>query len=215
MTDPQQKRRKGCLFYGGITGALLVLVLLLGGYLGLRYAKGLVNQLTDTKPVPLPTVQLPEEQLFQLRDRVDTFRQAVRDGEITEPLELSSDELNALIETDPALVALKHRLYVSINGNQLGAQISFPAEDLGLDALSGRFINAVGVFTIGLTNNELRINAESLIARGKPVPRNIMRQIAAQNLATKFNEDPKAGAGLRKLESIEVKDGKLVIVPKH
>jgi hypothetical protein len=214
MTDPQPKPRKGCLFYGGLIGVMLLLVVLLGGYLGLRYAKGLVNQLTDTKPVQLPTAQLPDTQLFQLHDRVDTFREVVRDGDPTPPLELSADELNTLIGTDPALVALKHHLYVSIAGSELRAQISFPAEDLGLDALSGRFINATGVFTVGLTNNELRINAESLVVRGKPVPRNIMRQIAAQNLAAKFNEDPKATTGLKKLQAIEVKDGKLVIVPK-
>jgi hypothetical protein len=99
MTDPQQKRRRGCLFYAGLTGAILLLVVLLGAYFGLRYAKGLVNQLTDTHPAQLPTVQMPETQLFQLHDRVDTFRQAVRDGDATAPLELSSDDLNTLIQT--------------------------------------------------------------------------------------------------------------------
>src|SRR4051812_33273131 len=198
MTDPQQKRRRGCLFYVGMVGAVLLLVTLLGGYLGLRYAKGLVNQLTDTHPAQLPTVQMPEAQLFQLHDRVDTFRQAVRDAEPTPPLELSSDDLNTLIETDPAFAALKDHLYVSIKGNELDAQISFPAEDLGLQtrALYGRFVNASGVFNVSLATNELRIVAESLTAKGKPVPRHFMKQIGSQNLARKFNEDPKAAAGL-------------------
>jgi hypothetical protein len=215
MTDLKPKRGKGCLFSAAVTAVIVALVLLLGGYLGLRYAKGLVDQLTDTKPMQLPVAQLSELDLLKLRARVDSFRKAVDDGKSNAPLELSADELNALIGTDRALVTLKHRLYVSIEGNQLQAQISFPAEDLGLDALTGRFINANGVFNVGLTNNELRINAESLVARGKPLPRNIMRQIAAQNLATKFNEDPKIISALKKLQSIDVKDGKLVIVPKH
>jgi hypothetical protein len=214
MVDQQQKRKRGCLFYGGITGAVLLVVLLLGAYFGIRYARGLVNQLTDTKPMPLPTVQLPQVQMFQLHDRVETFRESVRDGEAVAPLELSADELNALIETDPSMTALKNHLFVSIDGDQLRAQISFPAEDLGLVQLRGRYINANGIFDVGLTNGELRIRAESLTAKGRPVPRIFMREIARENLADKFNSDPKAAAGLKRLQAIQVKDGKLIIVPK-
>lgn len=214
MADLQQKRKKGCLFYGGITGAVLLVVLLLGAYFGLRYAKGLVSQLTDTQPVKLPTVQLPEAQLYQLHDRVDTFREGVRDGDAVAPLELSADELNALIETDPALRILKNHLFVSIDGDQLRAQISFPAEDLGLVRLRGKYVNATGVFDAALTNAELRITAESLTVKGKPLPRNIMREVAAENLADRFNQDPRTSVGLKKLQAIQVKDGKLIIVPK-
>jgi hypothetical protein len=152
--------------------------------------------------------------LFQLHDRVDTFRESVRDGEAVAPLELSPDELNALIETDPSLAALKNHLFVSITNSQLRAQISFPAEDLGLVRLRGRYINANGVFNVGLTNGELLITAESLTAKGRPVPRIFMREIATENLAGKLNDDPRAAVGLKRLQSIQVKDGKLVIVPK-
>jgi hypothetical protein len=152
--------------------------------------------------------------MFQLKDRVDTFRDAVKAGEATEPLELTGDELNALIATDPAFASLKNHLYVSINGSELSAKISFRAEDLGLVRLRGRYVNADGVFDVRLANDELRIMAETLTVRGKPVPRNIMREVARENLADKFNQDPKASAGLKKLQAIEVKDGKLVIVAK-
>jgi hypothetical protein len=214
MADPQPKRKQGCLFYLGIIAVITLVMLALGAFFGLRYAKGLVNQLTDAQPVQLPTAQLPEAQMFQLHDRVATFRDSVKNGDATEPLELSADELNALIATDPALVSLKNHLFVTIEGNQLGAQISFPAEDLGLVRLRGRYVNATGVFEAAIKTNELQITAESLSVRGKPVPRNIMREVASENLADKFNKDPRASAGLKKLQSIEVKDGKLIIVPK-
>lgn len=214
MADPQQKRKRGCLFYLLIIAAISVTVLIIGGYFGLQFARGLVNKLTDSQPMPLPTVHLPEEQMFQLHDRVDTFRNGIKDGDAVEPLELSADELNALIETDPALAALKNHLFVTIHSNQLSAQISFPAEDIGLIRLRGRYVNADGIFTASITNQELNITAESLTVKGKPVPRNIMREITAQNLAERFNTDPRSAAGLKKLQSIEVKDGKLIVVPK-
>jgi hypothetical protein len=74
-------------------------------------------------------------------------------------------------------------------------------------------LNADGLFDVGLTNEQLRITAESLTVKGKPVQRSIMREVASENLADRFNQDPRASAGLRKLKAIEVKDGKLVIVP--
>jgi hypothetical protein len=157
---------------------------------------------------------LPEIQMFQLHDRVDTFRDSVRDGDPTAPVALSADELNALIETDPAFVALKDHLFVMINGSELGAQISFPAEDLGLVRLRGRFVNATGVFDVGLTNNELSVMVESLSVKGKPLPTHIMRQIMGRNLAEKLNQDPKTVAGLKKLKAIEVKEGKLVVTAR-
>jgi hypothetical protein len=214
MADSQPKPKRGCLFYVGIIAVISLLMLGVGAFFGLRYAKGLVNQLTDAQPMRLPTTQLPEAQMFQLHDRVATFRDGVRDGDPVEPLELSADELNALIATDPALVTVRGHLFVTINSNQLSAQISFPAEDIGLIRLQGRYINATGVFDVLIQTNELHIIAESLSVRGKPVPRNIMKEVQAVNLAERFNRDPKASAGLRKLQAIDVKDGKLVIAAK-
>lgn len=214
MAEPQVPQKRGCLFNALIAVSIMVIVLVIGAFLGLRYAKGVVGNLTDAQPMTLPTVRLPDAQMFELHDRVETFQENVRDGQATEPLELSADELNALIETDPAMAALKNHLFVSISSNQLSAQISFPAEDLGMVRLKGRYVNAKGLFDVALTNEELHVTAESLVIKGKPVPRNIMRQITAENLADRFNQDPKTGAGLRKLKAIEVKDGKLVIVAK-
>jgi hypothetical protein len=214
MMAEQPKKSRGCLFFGGVVAAVLLLVIFLGAYLGLRFAKGVVNQLTDTHPMTLPTAQMPEAQLYQLHDRVETFREALDEGKPTAPLELSADEINALIATDPNLAALKNHLYVAIESNQLSAQISFPAEDLGLDALRGRYVNASGDFHVALATNELQITAESLSAKGKPVPRHVMKQLSGQNFARKMNEDPKASAALKKFQAIEVRDGKLIIVPK-
>jgi hypothetical protein len=212
MADPQQKVRRDSFMKKTI--AVSLLVVLLSVILGLLYAKSVVNRLTELQPATLPTVQLSEIQMFQLHDRVDTFRDAVRDNDPTPPLELSADELNALVETDPAFAALKNHLFISIKGDQLGAQISFPAEDLGLYKLRGRYVNATGVFHVAMVTNELMITAESLSVRDEPLPRHIMQEVAAENLADRFNQDPKAAAGLQKIQSIDVKDGKWIVVPK-
>lgn len=212
MADSQPKRAPNP--FKGKTLLVLLAIVVVSAILGVLYAKSVVNKLTDPQPATLPTVHLPEIKMFQLHDRVDTFREDVKNGDPTPPLALSGDEINALIETDPAFAALKNHLFVMIHSNELSARISFPAEDLGLARLRGRYVNATGVFDVGLTNRELNVMAESLMVKGKPLPEHFMRQIMGRNLAERLNQDPKTAAGLSKLKSIEVKDGKLVVTAK-
>src|SRR6185437_13923905 len=116
MADSQPKRETRFL---NRTIWVSLVVVAISVVLGLLYAKSVVTKLTDPQAAKLPTVQLPEIQMFQLHDRVDTFRDSVRDGDPTTPLALSADELNALIETDPTFAALKDHLFVTITGSEL------------------------------------------------------------------------------------------------
>jgi hypothetical protein len=214
MTEQGTKPRRGCLFYGLIIAAIFTVVLIIGAIMGIRYAKGVIDQLTDTQPMTLPKVTMSDEQMDKLRDRIENFRSAVQQGQATGPLTVTPEELNALISTDPDLIPFRNRLYVSGAGEHLQAQISVPAEELGLEKLKGKYVNATGTFSVGLRDGALQVNAESLQAKGKPLPENIMREIRTRNLAQKFNNDTRASVALGKLQDIQVKDGKLIIVPK-
>jgi len=59
------------------------------------------NDFTDNKPAFLPPVGMSRAQIDEIEQRIDVFRQTVRKGRATPPLTLSSDEINALIATDP------------------------------------------------------------------------------------------------------------------
>jgi hypothetical protein len=129
MTDQPVKRRRGCFFYGCLTGTILLLVVLAGLLLG--YLK-ILNTFTDTKPAPLPTANMSDAEMAQVRQRVDAFRENIRSARSTPPLSLSADELNALIATDPNLQAFKGELYVTIEDNQVKGQVSVPTSQIGL-----------------------------------------------------------------------------------
>jgi hypothetical protein len=209
-TDQPVKRRRGCLFYGCLTSCILVLVVLTGLILG--YLK-ILNNFTDTKPTALPTVDMSDADMQQVRQRVDGFRNDVRSAHQTQPLALTGNEINALIATDPNLKALKDKVYVAIEGDQVKGQVSVPAADVGLRIFKHRYINGSGSFNIALTNGSLFLSLQSLAIKGRPIPEKYMQQVRAQNLAQGINDDPKASTGLNKLKSIEVKDGKIIIVP--
>ena len=70
---------------------------------------------------------MPAEKRQALKDRVEAFRKAVDAGTPTEPLVLTSDDLNALIEENPEL---KGTIYVKVEGDEVKGQVSFPLDKL-------------------------------------------------------------------------------------
>jgi hypothetical protein len=216
MTEQSTQAKKsgrGCFFYGFLVVAVLLLVVVFAAVMGVRYARSLVTQITDTEPMALPSVEMSEADINRLQRRIERFRVSIQRGEAVAPLAVTADEINALIATDPDLATFRGRLYVFIEGGQLRAHMSVPAPDLGLEMLRGRYVNATGTFAVALRDGHLRVNAVALSARGKPVPENIMRRVRAVNIARELNDDPRMAGGLEHLSAIEVKDDQMLIVP--
>src|SRR5262245_54334175 len=113
MTDQPTKSGRGCLFYGGIAAAVLLVLMIAGGIFGARQAKKMLADFTDPAPRTLPAVQASPEQTAELRKRVEDFRNDVRAARSPAPLTLSADDINKLIATDTDLAPLKGRLYVA------------------------------------------------------------------------------------------------------
>lgn len=211
---PPPKRRRGCLFYGCLIGTVCMLAVLLALLLVFIKAKGLLNQYTDTKPVALPTVQMTEPQIAEIQQRYKTFSDAVRAGRPASPLSLTADEINVLIEQTPEFQALKNKLYVTITNNQLKGEICVPLDQLGRPIFKGRYLNGSGTFSVSLQSGVLWASPQQLEVKGRPLPARYMDRLRHENLAAGANNDPKIASALSQLESIQVKDGKVTIVPK-
>ena len=207
MADEQKKRRR---FYTWST--FFILLLLLGILLALLWLYH-EKTVTDSRPALLPPVVLTETQLGELQRRVETFREAVRSRQPPTPLILTSDEVNALIATDPDCEPLKDRFHVALEGSVARGQFSFPTAQLGLDP-KGRFFNGSGTFSVALRNGILRIKANSLTVKHRSLTAELAAHFENENFAEAINANPRAQAAFKTLESIEVKDGKLVITPK-
>ncbi len=208
MADEQKKRRR---FYSWST--FFILVLLLGVLLALLWLYH-EKAVTDATPAMLPPVTLSESQLRQLQQRVEAFREAVRSRQSSlAPLTLTSDEVNALIATDADLESLKDRFHVALEGGVAKAQFSFPTAQLGLDP-KGRFFNGSGIFSVSLRNGILQIKANSLTVKRHSLPDELAAHFENENFAEAINGNPRAQAAFKRIESIEIKNGKLVITPK-
>lgn len=215
MPEPSTiKPRHGCLFYGCITGVVCLVAILLALLMGLHQLRRMLNQYTATQPVALPSVQMTPAQINRVERRWETFRDAVRSSRNPIPLELSSDEINALLANDPDFIGLRGKLYVQLEGSQLRGQVSVPMEQLGLVLFRGRYLNGTGLFALSFQNGLLRVIPQELWVKGKPLPRVYMERIRSQNLAAQANENARSSVALNRIQSMEVRDSKLLIVPK-
>jgi hypothetical protein len=205
-------RQRGCFFYGCIIAsvlALLVAILVaIGGYLLYRGLNQLVDQYTATTPLELPKVELPPEKRQVLKDRVESFRKAVEKGTPTEPLELTGDDLNALIEEQPDL---KGKIYVKIDGEKIKGQVSIPLEKIGLPMFKGRYLNGEADLKASLKEGVLIVTLDAIEVNGKRPPDQMMNEMRQKNLAEDAYKDTKNAEMLRKVESLEVKDGKIIL----
>jgi hypothetical protein len=217
MHQDKPKSRRGCIFYGCIITSALMLVMLIGVLAALHYGRKLVLDFTDTGPMQLPELpaQMSPAQIEQIRSRVAAFREALRNNRPTPPLELTADEINALIATDPGYQAAKGKVYVSIQDGQLTGQVSLPLDQLNVSTLKGRYLNGSVTFGVSLENGVLRVVPQQITTRNKPLPEWVMRKLRQQNFAQDAGNDPQAASALNQLQAIQLTGGKLILVPKN
>jgi hypothetical protein len=214
FTPEQHEVRSGhgCFFYGCIIASILALLMVVAigvaAYLGYRFLNKLVDDWTSTTARQLPTVEMPAEERQALKDRVEAFRKAVDAGNATEPLILTSKDLNALIEEEPDL---KGKIYVDIAGDKVKGQISIPLEAIGLGMVKGRYLNGEADLKASLRDGVLIVTLDSFEVNGKRPPEELLANLRQQNLAKDVYKNPKQAEMLRKVESLEIKDGKIII----
>jgi len=215
---PRRSQQSTCLMVGGIGCLAVVVIVIVGavvGYFSLKQlAQGLVENWTATEPVELPVVTVSEERVAELDARVDAFKEAIQHDDPAPPLVLSADDINALIQHNPGWEDLKGRLYVSLEGDLVRGEVSYPLDELGLAMVQGRYFNGSGSFDVFVRSGVLHVMVDSLEVGGRAAPDEIMEAVRTENFAADWNRNPTTAPMIRRLESVEVKDGFVTIVPR-
>jgi hypothetical protein len=205
-------KQRGCLFYGclslAIIGLLMIVGILVVGYFAKRAINRLIADYTDTTPAPIQKVEYPPEQLEALRARLKGFKEAMDRGGAPAELVLNAEDLNALITAEKNLSG---KVFVQIDEGKIKGNISLPLEDLGPLKLKGRYLNGTGVFKVKLENGFLDVTLDTLEVKGKSLPDPFLRELKKQNLAKDATNDPEARDTIEKLQSIQVKDGQVIL----
>jgi hypothetical protein len=209
-------KQRGCFFYGCIIASILAVlfVILMGvmAFLTYRFVNKAVEDYTSTKPQPLPTVEMPVEKRQALNERVEAFKKAVEAGTPTEPLVLTSDDLNALLDENEEF---KGKFFVKVDGDAIKGEVSIPLDPLARGpfraTFQGRYLNGKADFKASLQNGVLLVTLDSIEVNGKKPPDELLTQLRQENLAKDAYKNPKNAEMIRKLESLEVKDGKIIL----
>jgi len=221
MNDSQlhpPKPRKGCLFYGCLTLVVLSLAVLVGGGVGLYFlyhkAQNFVQQYAGSEPMELPDVRYTESDQQEFKERIRIFSKGLEAGEATAPLELKGEDLNLLLASSPDLKTLADGLRLKVEGDQVKGVVSLKLGDLGAPFFKDRYLNGEASFKVSLSEGRLTVLPTEVLINGKPLPHEYLEAIGKHNFAEGANQNPDLTEALEKLNSIEVKDGAVTVVPK-
>lgn len=214
---------KSCWFYGCISLAVIGVIgvaFIVGGAFWVKNKIiGVALEFTSETPVELPEVEFSDEQMTTLEERIAKFQQAATNKEPAVNLELNSDEINALIKKSANLPGGKSPIYIELKGKEAEAQISIPLDMVadkvpGMGPLKGRYLNGTGTLRLQVQDGYFAAFIQSLEVNGKPVPEEAMVQIRNQNIFKDAQNDPNMRKMIENFERVEIKDGKLIVIPK-
>ncbi len=219
MSD-NEKQGMGCFAKGCLTLVVVVIVCcgiaVAGGY---YYLNLFVKELTSDKPREIKVEQPTEVQMQAAAAKSQALSDAYRSGkEVT--VELTGQDLNALIARNADLAPLRGRFYTSIANSEISADFSVPLEFLGWSMFKGRYFNGRGVAFFEWNNGEITIKPKLLEANNKQVPSVGLSQINSSegqrgiNDALKKPNMKSEREQLNRFKSIRVAGDRLIIVTR-
>lgn len=227
-TYDAEPRGRGCLFYGCMTAVALSVLLALGLAVGALVAYRTMikyrDMYTALAPAPLPKLALSEPEREEAVKRAEEFRDAVEEGKELKPLTLTGDDLNALIQEESDL---KDRVFLALEEDKIKAKMSLPLDEFwDASLVQGRYLNGEAEIKLRLRNGALKVELVSMLVDGKPLPKPVRDVLAKSNifLGDEDDEDDDDENGpeferrlksfLRRVSSIEVKDGVMIVTPR-
>lgn len=195
---------KGCFFYGCIISLVLLVVIIGLGCFGVWKVIDIAKGYTGDAPVELPQYELQADECEKLELRVDTFKS---DGGT---LSLSADDLNAYVACNEDMSAMRDKVWMNVVDDQLVLDGSFPLDVI--PGFKGRYFNGSITLDIFMRDGILHAYAKDVDIEGHVVPDSFIEGLGGQNLAKDLHSDSNVGPLLKELETIEVKDGQLILV---
>jgi hypothetical protein len=198
---PRERKQRGCLFYGCLFTAILALVALIVVAVSLtmayRVASRAISEYTDTRPIELAKVELPEVERQAVQERWKAFQGAIEEKQPAD-LELTGPELMVLLDEVPNM---RDRLAVTIEDGKIKGQVSIPFDFPGMGK---RFLNGTATLIARVEDGELYVELEDAEVKGKPLPDQINAELKKKNLAADVKLDEKGRRILRRIEKLTI-----------
>lgn len=221
---PTSGSGKKWLFGCGCGCLGLLLLFAIGSYFAYNKIKTvaaeLINEYTAPTAVKVEIPPLSPAQIDQAVTKFSAFQAALASGGDTEPLVLSGQDINALIQNHVSFKPFTDRANVTVEENTLRSQVSVNLEDLGIpvpfiaDAVEGKYFNGVATFSPGMLAGRPALYIEDLEVNGMAMPEQFMSEFRKTNLLEEALKNSEFAAAIEKIEDIRIEDGALTIIPK-
>jgi hypothetical protein len=203
---PPQRQRMGCFAKGCLILTVLFVVLLLaiigGTIYGVRYLRGSYFPATS---IQLPPNTSTEREQQLAGEKWYSFEKAAR-ANTPAHIEMTADELNALIASEPNL---RNKAYVTVNGNVGHLRVSIPLEDVTW--LKGHYINGECVVQSSVSGNPAGARITSVVINGHPVSDDALNlQYPPWSLRRYLSNWTEQ----KNLKTFEIRDGKVILETK-
>lgn len=206
--------------YIGFGCLLLVVLLALGGvlvYYGIRTAVGtFAAEYASDEPLQAPAAAMPAAGVAALENRLRSFGNALDQDRPAEPLALTEEELNVLVQRALARRSGGNRgpiAQIRIVGSRLEGLVSIPLASIG-EEFQDRYLNGKARISVGVVDDRLVAHLEDLKVGDHYVPDSVRERISGENLLKDAYNDPEVSRYLTRLQSVEIGDGKVVLTPK-
>jgi hypothetical protein len=171
-----------------------------------------IAKFTTDDPIPTPVPDLVEDvtAFNDFQSRLQLFKDAEGNGEDT-TLALSPHDINLAIATFEELSELRQTFSVTkIADGRMHIAISFPLRGKPMSETT-RYLNGTMIAVPSLAGDEIILEIEKILVPDAVVPDGFIGQMSPYRISQRYMEDPFLGRWLRRLTSVSVIDGKLLL----
>ena len=211
---PPRRKGLGCFGRGCLILSIFAIVLAIacvaGMYWGLHRHSALFYGsywLAKTRsiaeaPTPVPEFSASDQQIQLVQERWQEFQQKTRAGQPSE-IELSADDINALIATTEAV---RGKVFVSIDGNLLRLQLSVPIGDFF--GRAGYYFNGDVIIELNGAQSLDNPQFNRITINGEQFPTDFLRWKYRSRYLREYLSDH---GNAYDIGTIEIRDGKVFL----
>jgi len=197
-------KQSGCGCLGGGCAMAVIICLLLGGAVvwGAWSTFNGIKSMTVAEEKAVPAYTPTEAETKTTLAKVDAFNAAFAAGQEAE-ISLSATEINTLIARYEPWASLRGRVFASIEGDQIKAQVSLPLSQIRL--MQDQYFNGEVSMNFITENGEAKPNVVTVRSGDTEFPRWAMRYITSKSFVESLgvpsiSDADSVGSNLTKLE---------------
>lgn len=205
--EPRRKRRRGFLFWGLITLFVITAAIFGAAWWVWNSFVGDLEEFASDAPLTIEAPAFSPEEVAASKQKAEEIDQLLASAGPPETVVWEPKELQALLEAQVGKKELPGPLRLGAEGDDLLVTLSWPLDDLPVDRLHGKWFS--GTFRVGLEISHGHVDVDIREGRA-PDGRELSGSLrAAASQAAEHLIHEKLAKELDRLESVEVRDGKV------